>query len=769
MMSRLLTILKRIFVGRPVSSYADLHHRVPKRIALAVFSSDALSSSAYATDAMMLALVVAGTAALSLAVPISLAVVAVLAVVIVSYRTTVFAYPNGGGGYAVAMDNLGAGAGVSVASALLIDYVLTVAVSVSAGVKAIAAAVPELGDRLVPMAIGFVLLITLGNLRGLKESGGFFAIPTYGFLLSMAAMIVIGGYRALTGDVEPIRHEQIPAEAGLTTFLILRAFSQGATALTGVEAIANTVPAFKPPESKNAASTLITLGILLAFLFGGVSYLAHAYSADPHLIESASPKPIPAQLAAAIFGAGSVFFYVIQFMTATILFLAANTAYTGFPALASVLARDRFLPRVLQNRGDKLAYSNGILLLALAAIAVLVNYGAQEQRIIPLYVIGVFANFTIAQGGLVIRWLRIKGPRWKRGLTLNAVGGLTTFVVLIIVSVTKFKAGAWQVILLIPILALMLYGVRRHYQKVESYLVLEDAPARIESTRVLLLVSPYFGATIKALGFAQALAPEELHVVAFRLPESQLASIRRKWRDYAIGSQIEATGHHIDDLLEYVRGLEPTSARPVTLILPDTQTPNPIRQLLRGRLLLRIKGAFLDEPGVVVASVPFRPESEPDPDRVRAPARMSMVVVVSAVNRALLRAIDYARSLNPAELKAVTISLDQGESDKLIRAWGEAGIDVPLEVVDSPYRGIIQPLIHEVRSLSPNPRDAVAVVVPEFVVSKWWHHLLHGQTALMIKTALLFEPNVVVIDVPYPIITTAPSKKEPAANDGQRV
>lgn len=749
-MGRFLTIVKRLLVGRPVSSYAELEHRVPKRIALAVFSSDALSSSAYATDVMLVTLAAAGAAALSRSIPLAALVVSVLLVVVFSYRVTVHAYPQGGGGYQVAKDNLGLWPSLISGSALLIDYILTVSVSVAAGVKAIGAAVPFVAGNRVAVALGVVALITVANLRGIKEAGPPFAIPTYGFLISMGAVIVIGGIRVLTGNYEPLPPPEIEPTQALTLFLLVRAFASGATALTGVEAIANAVPAFRPPESKNAAQTLLTLGLLLGFLFLGITLLANAYHVDPHLAE-VEGRPVPSQIAEAVFGHGTPMFLAVQFFTGLLLFLAANTAYAGFPSLASVMARDRILPSVFRNRGDKLAYSNGIVILAAIAGLVLIVYGADELRIIPLYVIGVFTTFTLAQTGLVRRWRRLRPRGWRRYAAINGFGAATTFVVLIVVAAGKFTQGAWQVIIMIPVLAWVLSRIRAHYLGVSRELRIERTIPPIEANRVVILISPILGATLKALSFARAFGAEQLHTVAFRVPERQLRDIRRRWGELGIKHPIEATGYQLDDLVEYVRGLEPSEGRPVTVVIPDPQYPNPITQLVRGLLLLRVKRILLAEPGVMVISVPFAADVEPAPDRLRSPTRFSVIVFVSGVHRATLRALDYARSLNPSEMKALSIAVDPAESATLMRQWQSWAVDAPLEIVDSPYRSLVEPLMREVQSLGPNPNDAVGIVIPEFVVGKWWQHLLHGQTAFMLKTLFLFQPNVIVIDVPYPI------------------
>lgn len=751
-----LIALKRVIVGRPISSHRELSHRLSKRIALAVFSSDALSSSAYATDEILLVLMAAGSGVLRLSIPISLSIVFVLAVVVVSYRQTVRAYPGGGGAYIVAHDNIGPFPGLIAASSLLIDYVLTVAVSVAAGVAAVNAAFPALEHNRVPAALAVVGLITLLNLRGLRESGRIFAVPTYGFLLAVGTMIIVGAARVLTGNYTPVPRPQIEAEHALGLFVVLRAFASGSTALTGIEAISNGVPAFRPSESRNAATTLGVLGLLLSFLFLGITFLANAYQVDPGLIERGGT--VPSQVARGVFGGGSAMFFLIQAFTALILFLAANTSYADFPRLASILAHDRYLPRVFRNRGDKLAFSNGIIILAVASAAVVVHYDAAVHRIIPLYVIGVFTSFTLSQTGMVVRWFRLKGKGWRRSAAVNAFGGLTTFVVLLIVGTTKFALGAWQVMILIPTVAWLLHLVGRHYAYVADELRIKDPVPPITAHKVVMLVSPVPGATLKALGFARAFGPKELHVVGFRVPERRFREVRRRWQELGIKSPIEATGHRLSDLIEYVDDLDPSETEPVTVVIPDPQYPSRIHQVRINRRLLGIKRAFVSRPGVVVTSVPFRPDVDPDPRRLEAPGRLSVIVLVSAVHRGTLRALEYARSLQPAELQAVIIGIDPEEGPNLISQWHEWAIGVPIRAVDSPYRSLVGPLLDEVRSLRPNPGDAVAVVVPAFVLPHWWQRLLHNQTALLIKAALLFERNVVVVSVPS-VLRDSPRKR----------
>jgi amino acid transporter len=742
-------IVKRLLVGAPISSHEELHHRLNKRVALAIFSSDALSSSAYATDEILLALVLAGSLAIGRSVPIGIAVVVVLSIVVISYRQIIHAYPAGGGAYIVASDNLGVVPGLIAASSLFIDYVLTVSVSVAAAVAAMGAAFPGLLEHRVVAALGMVVVITVLNLRGLKESGTIFAIPSYGFLISVGMMILVGVVRVATGHYTPIRAHPIAAEQALTMLLVLRAFSSGCTALTGVEAISNGVPAFRKPEARNASQTLLMLGFLLAYLFLGITFLAHFLHVDPGLIEHG--KTVTSQIAQQVFGSGSLFFYLVQAFTAMILFLAANTSYAGFPRLASILAQDRFLPRVLQNRGDKLAYSNGIVVLAAAAAGVLINYGARVHRIIPLYVIGVFTSFTLAQSGMVVRWFRLKGKSWRRSAVVNGVGAFTTFVVLIVVSRTKFSLGAWQVIILIPAIAGLLYLIRSHYLHVARTLRLEVPVADIQTNRVVVLASSYPGATVKALAFTRAFGAEETRVVAVGLSRRELSEARARWDRLGLRDEIIEIGDEIDDLVGYVGKMQPTATNPVTVVIPDPQYPSRLEQLRKQRKLLRIKGALLYTPGIVVISIPFRPGYEMELDKLRAPARFSVIVLVSAVHRATIRALKYARSLHPSELKAVSIATDSQEAERMESEWAAAGLEVGLEIVDSPYRSIIQPLLKEIDDLRTTRDDAIGVVIPEFVPSRWWHTLLHNQTAFMIKTALLFEPNVIVINVPYRI------------------
>ena len=770
---------KRLLVGPPLSTHDELSHRLPKRIALTVFSSDALSSTAYATDEILLVLAAGGLAALTFSTPIAFAVVVVMAVVIFSYRQTVEAYPQGGGAYRVAHDNLGAPPGLIAAAALLIDYVLTVSVSVAAGVAAAGAAVAAVGDHRVAIALGAVALIAGLNLRGMKESGGLFAIPTYGFLVAMITVIVVGVYKASNGTLDQLPPTSLEATQAVTMFMVLRAFASGSTALTGIEAISDGVPAFQPPESKNASQTLLILGLLLGFLFIGITFLSKAVGVDPHLIEEG--RTVTSQIAGAVFGQTSWFFYVVQAFTALILFLAANTAYADFPRLASILAKDRYLPRGLGQRGDRLAFSNGILILTAAAAGILINYEADVHRIVPLYVVGVFTSFTLSQAGMVVHGLRARRKaqslgkpvdrRWKRKVLISGFGAFTTFVVLIIVSITKFfsplhegeaahfRGGAWQIIVLIPILATVLYKINQHYNHVKNELSFDGDLPDVHSEKVVLVVSRFRGAT-KALAIARTIAPRELRAVAWRCSDQRLADLRNRWDSMGVTTPIERVGDDASDVLNFVRSLDPQSEDPVTVIFPDPHYQSWLGQLFKNPDMLKLKRVFLYESGTVLIGIPYNPEKDPEPRRLQAPTRLALVVVVSSINRATVRAIQYARSLNPSELKAMSIQTEPGDAARLTAEWGRLGFDVSLEVVDAPFRDIMDPLKRELRELRTSPGDAVGVVIPEFVVPRWWQNLLHTQTAFFIKTSLLFEDEVIVIDVPLRV-HSARKRKHP--------
>ncbi len=624
-------MIKRALLGRPVATAEEMHERLPKKFALPVFASDAVSSTAYATEEILLMLVLAGTAAAFFSIYIAIAVVVLLAFVALSFRQIVHAYPGGGGSYTVSRENLGLFPGMVAAGSLMVDYVMTVAVSVASGVAAIAAAFPALEENRVWICIGLIVLVTIANLRGVRESGRFFAIPTYAFVLLCGGLIVVGLVRWALGDLEAQ-----PEAAGTTTlqgaallWIVLRAFSGGCSAMTGTEAIADAVPAFKPPESRNAAITLAVMAAILAFLLLGVTALAQVTHVVPQ-----DGTTVLGEIGHAVYGNG-FFFYALQIATMAILILAANTSFTGFPRLASVLARDGLMPRQFMNRGDKLVFSNGILGLMVAAIAILVIYEAEVHSLIPLYAVGVFTCFTLSQSGMVVRWFRLRGPGWQGRALMNGFGAFLTGVVTVVVLVTKFTHGAYIVLIAVAVLIAGFYAVSRHYGKVARYL--------------------------------------------------------------------------------------------------EPQTPQELERL-----------------GQVALSRP----------------RTTVVLFVAQVNELTVRALALGRGLSPDDFHAVTIASDPERVLALQRTWEEMQIEVPLLVVDSPYREFTRPATDYVRSLEPGPEHTVTVIIPEFVVEHWWENFLHNQNALRLKAALLGVPWVVVISIPFHIGAAAQAAVADAAPHG---
>ena len=750
-------VLKRLVLGRPLETASARHQLLPKLLALPVFASDALSSNAYATEEILHELERAGRRdVLSTSIPIAIAVGVLLVVVVTSYRQTVKAYPRGGGSYIVSKENLGVLPGLIAAGSLLTDYILTVAVSIAAGTFAITSLVPDLADHKVALSLGFIALITLMNLRGLKESGLLFAIPTYGFVLSVMTMLAFGFARCLGSGcptAETSGHH-LETQTSFGLFLILVAFSRGATALTGVEAIADGVSAFqgrRPSEqARNAATTLSMLGVISITLFMGLTLLANRMHVVP-----ISERSVVAQIANATFS-GGIGFGIVQVMTALILILAANTAYQDFPRLSSILAKDRFMPRQFINRGDRLVFSNGITVLALLAGLLIVIYDASVERLIGLYVWGVFASFTLSQAGMVVRWRRLKPEGWKRQAAISGVGAATTGLVLIVVTITKFKTGVWIVMIAVGLLVLMFKAIGRHYQSVSEQLRLpEKRPPRIEETRALLLVARVDTATMRALGYARSLRPAELKALHVGGGE-EARLLQQAWEERRLNiplEVVEGKAHApFDPVRAYIRSLQLGEDEMLTAVLPEVVFRNRFAHYFRTRRTLLLKAALLFERRVALTDVTL-PESEnlvSAGGGAIAPTRVVALVLVSAVHNATLRALEYARSLSPTELRAVTFNVDPEETERILAEWADNVDDVGLEAVDSPYREVARPLLRYARQIRAQTPDAVvAVIIPEFVVRRYWHQFLHNQTALAIKGTLLFEPGVVVTSVPY--------------------
>ncbi|MGQ0805369.1 MAG: APC family permease [Actinomycetota bacterium] len=607
--------LKRILIGRPLTTREEQHERLTKRVALAIFSADAIASTAFASQEILVVLVpVAAMAALGYLVPISLLVVALLVIVVASYIQTLYAYPSGGGSYVVSRENLGRGPSLVAGAALMVDYTLTVSVSIAAAAAAITSAIEPLRDHRVALGLGLITLLTLANLRGARESGRLFAPPTYTYIGIMSLLVLYGLYRTTVGDLGPlpVDHEALEsftgeeaAVGGVTLYLLMRAFSSGAIALSGIEAISNGIQVFRKPVSRNAAITLVWTGILLGGLFFGIAVLAERLR--PTLSED---QTILSLMGRAVFGDGPLY-WLLQAATAAILVLSANTAYAGFPRLTSMIAADGFLPRQLANRGDRLVYSNGILVIALAAAGLYAAFGGETSSLVPLFAVGLFLSFTLSQAGMVVHHWRLREPRWQAGLVINGIGALATSLVTIVVIISKFTEGAWVPVAVMPLLVLLFLGIRRHYERVSRVLQVEPG-ARL---------------------------PEVRHTV-------------------------------------------------VVLVSPD-------------------------------------------------------------LHRGVLAALAYAKSLHPEHLFALSVIFDEEQEQRLRDRWEELGLDVPLEIIGSPYREITGPIIQWLDDLDARwDYDIVTVVLPEVVVHRWWEHLLHNQSALWLKARLLFRRNVVVTSVP---------------------
>ncbi|MCU1485907.1 MAG: amino acid/polyamine/organocation transporter, superfamily [Actinomycetia bacterium] len=622
----MLTYAKRLFIGRPLANSESDHQRLPKTIALATFSSDAISSTAYATEEILFVIAVGGSSlalGLSKLIPIAIVVAVLLAIVSFSYRQTIFAYPSGGGSYIVSRENLGEIPSLVAGASLLVDYTLTVAVSISSGVAAVISipSLRHLESVRVELCLALVLLVTVANLRGVKESGRMFAVPTYVYILSLGGLIVYGLARTTFGHVDPVPFDPSHAEnvlrltgGNLGLFLLARGFSSGAVALSGVEAISNGVPAFQKPEAKNAATTLTWMATILGTLFLGVSLLAYHLHPFPSHEET-----VISQMSRALVGTGA-FYWILQIATVMILTLAANTAYADFPRLSSIIAEDGYLPRQFANRGDRLVFSNGVIFLAGAAGLLIVIFGGVTSALIPLYAIGVFTSFTLSQTGMVVHHLRIKEPGWRFGAVVNGVGAVSTLLVTLIVGITKFAIGAWVPIVLVPLIILLFKAIKRHYVSVGEALVIE---------------------------------PEDL--------------------------------------------------------------PRP-------------------------------------------PHKHTFVVLVGRVHKGVVEAINYAVSLRPDHVVAIHISDDKEDHERIQDEWDRYGFDIPLEILDSPYRELVAPVERHLDELDRRyGSDRTTVLIPEFVVGvRSLSNILHGQSGLSLKLALLDRPNTIVASVPFHIGAEGP-------------
>ena len=601
-----VTLLKRLLVGPPMPLAQARHERLSKRIALAVFSSDALSSVAYATEEILLILVLAGSAAAGLDVPIALAITALLAIVTISYQQTIHAYPSGGGSYIVARANLGTVPGLVAAAALLVDYVLTVAVSVAAGVAAITSALPDLATHKVVLSVVCVAVIALANIRGVRESGRIFAVPTYFFLVSFTVMLAVGFYRLLTGTLAAMPPPPVRAIEPLAWFLILRAFASGCTALTGIEAISNGIPAFRAPESRNAAITLGWMAFILASMFVGITMLSSKLGILPSDTET-----VVSQIARQLFGTG-LMYYMVQAATTLILILAANTSFADFPRLSSLLARDHFVPRQFANLGERLVFSNGILVLAGFAALLVVVFGGETHALIPLYAVGVFISFTLSQGGMVRYWWRRRTPGWRHRLAINGTGAVATGIVTVVIAATKFTHGAWIVVVVIPLLVMTFLAMHRHYQEVAEALTLEGlaGPPEFQHT-VLVLVGDVHRGVVRAVQYARTLAPTAtVRGVYVETDPSRTAKLEEKWGAWGLGVPLVVlTSPYrslLRPLLDYIDHVQARGEdQMVTVVVPEFLPKHWWQHFLHNQTALLVKGALLFRKNTVVADVPY--------------------------------------------------------------------------------------------------------------------------------------------------------------------
>ena len=610
--------VKRVLIGAPISTAEAGHQRLTKVKALAVLSSDALSSVAYATEEILRVLLLAGgLAVLNVSLPVGAAIIALLVIVGISYRQTIKAYPAGGGSYIVAKDNLGPLPALTAGGALLIDYILTVAVSIAASVAALVSAFPSLHTHRISLGVGFILLVTLLNLRGIRESGSIFSVPTYLFLGGIAVMLVIGFARtALDGfavQEPPEAARELAGSGALGLFVVLRAFSSGCAALTGVEAISDGVPAFQPPEWKNARNTLTIMIGILAVTFGGITFLAHQFGTYPMKAHDDGYETVVSQIARIVFGGTNVAYYYIQFATVAILILAANTAYSDFPRLAFFLARDRYMPRQFTFRGDRLAYTTGIVTLGIFSAIVLAAYGGNVESLIPLYALGVFTSFTISQFAMFTRWQRRREPGWQSGRIINLTGAIATAIVAVVVAITKFTDGAWLTVIVIVLLILMMRGIHSHYENSSKELMTSTPlnPDDIVHT-VLVPVASLNRVARQTLAYARSISDNvtAVHIID---EEGDIEAFRARWEELGIGVPlviIESPYRAlVGPLLKYIDEVD--RQRPndtLTVVLPEFIARHWWEHFLHNQTALRIKAALLFRPGTVVTSVPYHLE-----------------------------------------------------------------------------------------------------------------------------------------------------------------
>ena len=758
--------LKRFLIGAPLASNQAEQERLTKFKALAVLSSDAISSVAYATEAILFTIIAAGSGNLWVALPIALAIVTLLAIVALSYRQTIPAYPNGGGSYIVAKDNLGNYAGLIAAASLLIDYVLTVSVSISAGVQNLASLLPALGPYVVLIDVLLVVIVTLVNLRGVRESGSVFSIPTYLFIGSALLLILVGCIKSFFVAHHPFigQFHYVAAIEPLALFLILKSFAAGCAAMTGIEAISNGIPAFKKPEARNAATTLTWMAVILGTLFIGITVLAMTYHVEANV--QGNPTVI-SQIASQVFNGPLYFMYpVFQLSTLFILTLAANTSYSDFPRLSSLLARDKFMPSQFAFRGDRLAFSIGIIFLAVLAGLLLVIFEGNTTALINLYAVGVFMSFTLSQGGMVLHWWRLRKRQrgWQRSMLINGLGAVSTLVVATVIATTKFLEGAWIVIILIPLLVLMFMSIHRHYRRVELERV-ADLPihARDIHHRLIVPIALLNSAAQQSLAYARSFS-EHVTAVHVSVDPQHAAALQMAWDEWQSGLSkkmqleiIDVSGAQhsvLGSLLNYI--INANKQHPgdtLTVILPESVRRSRLMRLFENQAILRLKFALYFRTDIVVTNVSQEMSVGDIPARPRD-IHHRLLVPIGVLDRVAIQSIAYARSISP-QVVAAHVSIDAGDTQAIRESWERFRARIPKEeetqlvVIESPYRSLLRPLLSYIDTLHElHPNDTLTVILPEFIVDHWWERILHNQTAAQVKTALLSRPGIVVTNIP---------------------
>jgi len=750
--------LKRVFLGPALPTAQLQHERLGKPTALAVFASDNLSSVAYATEEILkVAVPAVGVLAFSVVMPVTFGILAVLAILLFSYRQTIRAYPSAGGAYIVTKDNFGLLTAQLAGVALLTDYVLTVSVSVAAGVAAITSAAPGLYPYRVVLSVAFIWFIAWGNLRGVRESGRLFAVPTYFFIVMMFVLLGTGMVRALAGDLHslPIPPDVAETTGAIGLFLILHAFASGGAAVTGVEAISNGVPAFKPPEWLNARTTLMWMGSLLGVMFLGLSFLAMKLQVTP-----SETKTVISEVGRAIFGSGPVgtaMFLMLQVATTLILILAANTSFADFPRLANFHAKDHFMPRPLTKRGQRLVFSNGIIGLAIASTALVILFRADVHKLIPLYAIGVFTSFTLSQAGMARRHLRLREPGWRHGLAINGLGAVTTAVVTVVIAVTKFEHGAWAVMVFVPVMVWILVRMNRQYLREHAELdvgleAFEQGPRGRPIS--VLIVEDLDRKTMHALQYAKTIRSSITHAVHLEGDPADDERLSARWAALGIDVPLRflpSDGEPSAAIAAYAEELPGDGD--VTVIVPGPARMGRLERLRRGRTGARLARELAPNPRVRVTLVRDHPEPHP-PGAGRDGVRLfprpihRVVVLVDRPDRAAMQAVRYALSLGVEEVVAVHAAVDPDEQEELISSWMDLRVPIALDLVECWDRDVARSVERYVVDLMA-PDTEVTVVLPRRDFARVTQRLLHDRTSRGIARALGRYEHVDVTVVPY--------------------